>query len=67
MARITIGIEENVWRSLIQLKLDLKLRTFDDVITHLINNQKRLSSATSEPYNKPKLQNSNKKLGGKKQ
>jgi len=61
MARITIGIEEDLWRSLIQLKLDLKIRTFDEVISYLLNNQTRMPSAISHPCDKLKLQNISKK------
>jgi hypothetical protein len=34
--RITIGIDEDIWRNLMQLKIDKKLRTFDDVILYLL-------------------------------
>jgi hypothetical protein len=34
--RITIGIDTDIWRNLMQLKIDKKLRTFDDVILYLL-------------------------------
>lgn len=39
MSKITIGIEESLWRELLQLKLDLKIRTFDGVINYLLKNR----------------------------
>jgi predicted CopG family antitoxin len=51
MAKITIGIDENIWRKLMQMKIDKKLRTFDDVINYLI---KREASQISLPNHKPK-------------
>jgi hypothetical protein len=31
-----LNIEEDIWRNLCQLKLDLKLRTFDEVLNYLL-------------------------------
>jgi predicted CopG family antitoxin len=37
MDRITIGISKEVWKKLMQLKIDKTFRTFDEVLSYLLN------------------------------
>jgi predicted CopG family antitoxin len=37
MKKITIGIDKEIWKKLMQLKIDKTLRTFDEVLTYLLN------------------------------
>jgi len=41
MPKITIGIDEVIWKKLCQLKIDKDLRTFDDVIEYLLKEEKK--------------------------
>lgn len=40
MERITIGISEDLWAELLNIKAKNKIRSFDDVIKLLLNNYK---------------------------
>lgn len=40
MSKITIGIDRELWKKLIQIKIDKDLKTFDDIIDYLLKNQK---------------------------
>jgi len=41
MAKVTIGIEYETWKKLIELKLKYDLRTFEEIINFLIDNLKK--------------------------
>jgi hypothetical protein len=40
MESITIGIKNDTWKILMQLKIDENLRTFDDVLKFLLKKRK---------------------------
>lgn len=40
MSKISVGVEEENWKKLMQLKIDKDLKTFDDVIDYLLKKMK---------------------------
>ena len=40
MSKISVSIEEETWKRLMQLKINKNLKTFDDVIIHLLKMMK---------------------------
>ena len=40
MSKISVGVEEENWKKLMQLKIDKDLKTFDDVINFLLKKRK---------------------------
>ena len=40
MEKVTLSIDRDLWKQLSQLKLDLDIKTFDELIKHLIKRGK---------------------------
>ena len=41
MNKITITIDKEIYKKLAQMKIDIDLKTFDEVLTFILKNQKR--------------------------